>query len=100
MDISWKIIETYFRDNPEFMVKHHLQSYNSFFFDKLPQIFKENNPIRLREKENEKSADWKYQCDLYLGGKKKIKSIMGNLLFMSQMIICISCTLMKHVYEI
>ena len=31
MDISWKTIQTYFRDNPEFMVKHHLQSYNLFF---------------------------------------------------------------------
>ena len=78
MDISWKIIDTYFRDNPEFMVKHHLQSYNSFFFDKLPQIFKENNPIRLREKENEKAADWKYQCDLYLGGKKENKIYYGK----------------------
>ena len=38
MDISWQIIETYFRDNPEFIVKHHLQSYNYFFYDQLPQI--------------------------------------------------------------
>ena len=38
MDIPWEVINVYFRDNPEFIVKHHLDSYNSFFYQQLPQI--------------------------------------------------------------
>ena len=78
MDISWKTIQTYFRDNPEFMVKHHLQSYNLFFYDQLPQIFKENNPIRLREEQDVKTKNYKYQCDMYLGGKRGDKIYFGK----------------------
>ena len=78
MDISWKTIQTYFRDNPEFMVKHHLQSYNSFFYKQLPQIFKENNPIRLREEQDPKTNTYKYHCDLYLGGKGGDKIYFGK----------------------
>ena len=28
--IVWDIIKTYFKDNPDFAVKHHLNSYNDF----------------------------------------------------------------------
>ena len=29
--ISWKIIDTMFKDNPNMIVKHHIDSYNQFF---------------------------------------------------------------------
>ena len=29
-DISWKLIDKYFKDNPNNLVSHHLESYNSF----------------------------------------------------------------------
>ena len=29
--ISWKTINRMFEDNPEFLIKHHLDSYNQFF---------------------------------------------------------------------
>ena len=28
--ISWKIIDTMFKDNPNMIVKHHIDSYNQF----------------------------------------------------------------------
>ena len=28
---SWKIIDTMFKDNPNMIVKHHIDSYNQFF---------------------------------------------------------------------
>ena len=31
-DLSWKILDTYFTDNPHNLVAHHLESYNDFFF--------------------------------------------------------------------
>ena len=50
-DISWKIIDRYFKDNPNNLVAHHLDSYNEFFKNGINRIFHENNPIRfIREK--------------------------------------------------
>ena len=41
------LIDKYFQDNPQGLVKHHLESYNDFFTDDLPRIFKEKNPIKI-----------------------------------------------------
>ena len=30
-ELPWKIIDKYFKDNPNALVKHHLDSYNDFF---------------------------------------------------------------------
>ena len=68
MDIPWEIINIYFKENPEFLVKHHLQSYNYFFDRQLPQLFKENNPIRIRQEQDPRTKEYKYECNLYLGG--------------------------------
>ena len=46
-DMIWSTIETYFRENPNFLVKHHLDSYNDFFNNKIHNIFREKNPIQL-----------------------------------------------------
>ena len=45
--ISWNLIDKYFKDNPNNLVAHHLDSYNDFFSIGIFQIFKENNPIRF-----------------------------------------------------
>jgi DNA-directed RNA polymerase beta subunit len=51
--ISWKIIDKYFNDNPNNLVAHHLESYNDFFNNGINRIFRENNPIRFIENEEE-----------------------------------------------
>ena len=78
MDIPWEVINVYFRDNPQFLVKHHLDSYNSFFYQQLPQIFKENNPIRLRQGQDPTTGQYKYECNLYLGGRDGSKIYLGK----------------------
>ena len=55
-DISWKLIDKYFKDNPNNLVSHHLESYNSFINKGIGQIFRENNPIRFIEREDEEGA--------------------------------------------
>jgi DNA-directed RNA polymerase beta subunit len=72
--ISWKIIDTYFTDNPNNLVAHHLESYNDFFSNGIIRIFKENNPIRFIEKQESSSSESKKEevegqrneCLLYL----------------------------------
>jgi DNA-directed RNA polymerase II subunit RPB2 len=74
--ISWKIIDTFFTENPEVLVSHHLDSYNNFFDKGLNRIFKENNPIRFVERKDNK--DFKNECFLYLGGKQGDKIYLGK----------------------
>jgi DNA-directed RNA polymerase II subunit RPB2 len=76
--ISWKLIDKYFNDNPHNLVAHHLESYNSFFNEGINRVFKENNPIRFIEREDEDNAGNVNQCSLYLGGKDGSKLYYGK----------------------
>jgi hypothetical protein len=77
--ISWKLIDKYFKDNPDNLVSHHLESYNDFFKNGIKRIFHENNPIRFIEREDESIDNEKRnECQLYLGGKDGIKIYYGK----------------------
>jgi len=67
--VIWKIIDTYFNDNPYALVSHHLDSYNNFFKSGLHQIFKQKNPIRILKQQDEVTKEFNLECHLYLGGK-------------------------------
>ena len=47
MDITWKIIDKYFKDNTHCLVRHHLETYNDFFDEGIQSIFREKNPIKI-----------------------------------------------------
>ncbi len=68
--LSWQIIDIYFKDNPNFIVKHHLKSYNDFFDNGIKLIFKENNPITFFKEMDKKTNNFKYNFKMYLGGKE------------------------------
>ena len=81
--ISWNLIDKYFKDNPYNLVAHHLDSYNDFFSKGIFQIFRENNPIRFVEREEDikskKSSDViPRECRLYFGGKNGDKLYFGK----------------------
>ena len=75
--ISWKVIDTYFKNNTESLVAHHLDSYNDFFHNGISQIFKENNPIRFVEP-NTEDVKIANECRLYLAGKDGTKVYFGK----------------------
>jgi DNA-directed RNA polymerase II subunit RPB2 len=78
-NISWKVIDKYFKDNPSNLVAHHLESYNDFFNNGIRRIFRENNPIRFIEREDESSSTGnRNECQLYLGGKDGTKIYYGK----------------------
>ena len=81
-NISWKLIDKYFKDNPSNLVAHHLESYNDFFNGGINRVFKENNPIRFIEREDEdkknEESEQRDQCLLYLGGKNGDKIYFGK----------------------
>jgi len=46
-EVIWKMIDIYFRDNPQGLVRHHIDSYNDFLDYDLSTIFKETNPLKI-----------------------------------------------------
>jgi DNA-directed RNA polymerase II subunit RPB2 len=77
--ISWNLIDKYFKENPNCLVSHHLESFNDFFKNGIKRIFRENNPIRFIEREDESSESGKRnECLLYLGGKDGNKIYYGK----------------------
>ena len=85
--IAWNLIDKYFKDNPYNLVAHHLDSYNDFFDKGIFQIFRENNPIRFIEREEQNVQltvkgdvieKGRNECFLYLGGKTGTKLYFGK----------------------
>lgn len=72
MDLSnqtWDIINSYFRDTPNYLVRHHIDSYNDFISQKIPLIFQKFNHLVIYQNDKQDS-DIQYQLDIYFGGKK------------------------------
>ena len=74
----WKIINSYFDNNPQSLVRHHIDSYNDFFKTGIFQIFKEKNPITINSKYDDSIQDFRHQCIMYFGGKKGDKIYFGK----------------------
>ena len=76
MDLGFTIISKFFKENPNFLVDHHLESYNRFINNDIYQLITQNNPISFNK--NLKKIDGEdvafHSCDMYIGGKK------GNLI--------------------
>ena len=72
------IIDKYFQDNPLGLVKHHLDSYNDFFFGGLERILNEKNPIRIMKQQDPNTNEYKLRCNLYLGGRDGKKIYYGK----------------------
>ena len=64
--IIWDVIDCYFRDNPQSLVRHHIESYNDFYKEDIFRIFKEMNPITIVSKYDEKTEEYKLKCNLCL----------------------------------
>ena len=76
--VTWNIIEKFFYDNPQVLVKHHIDSYNDFFRTGLKSVLKEKNPIIFQKEQNQETKEFNYRCELYLGGKDGSKIYYGK----------------------
>ena len=75
---TWKIIDKYFEDNPQGLVRHHIESYNDFFKRGIFQIFKEKNPLRIQTRYDTDIDEYRSQCIMYFGGKDGSKIYFGK----------------------
>lgn len=63
---TWKVIDTYFKTNPYFLTKHHLDSWNDFVSSRITNTIKVLNPfIILKEQDN---GVTKHEIDIHIGG--------------------------------
>lgn len=74
----WNMIDTYFNDNPQSLVRHHTESYNDFFKNGIFQIFKETKPITIQTNYDETLKEYRGQAILHLGGKDGSKIYFGK----------------------
>lgn len=66
---AWDIINSYFTENPNWLARHQLDSYNDFVSHKMPLIFKNVNKTSAFMFDK-LDGDITYQVDIYLGGKE------------------------------
>ena len=77
-DAIWKLIDIYFRDNPQCLVKHHIESYDDFLDYDLSRIFKETNPLKLDLDYNENTKSFQSSARIHFGGKDGKKIHFGK----------------------
>lgn len=77
-DFIWKIIDIYFRDNPQALVRHHIESYNDFLDYDLSTIFRETNPLKIDLEYNDQKNTFQSSAHLSFGGKEGNKIYYGK----------------------
>jgi len=77
-EILWNIIDKLFKDNPYFLVDHHVRSYDDFFENGIYRIFKEKNPIQIASNYDDTIGDYRNKCNIYMGTKDGSKLYFGK----------------------
>ena len=65
-DINWEVIDKYFRENPYFLTRHNLDSFDHFMKHKISSVFKSVGPLKVT-KEKTHLNEYKYNADIYIG---------------------------------
>ena len=75
---TWEIIDTFFKHDQYYLTKHHLDSYNDFIINKIPQTLQQYNPQRLYKELDKSTNQFKYETHIYYGGKDGGKIYLGH----------------------
>ena len=65
---SWRLLKAHYRDQPQYLVQPHIDSYNDFLKTGLPDIIQKHNPLLLSAR-LDPSGNPMSQCHIFLGGK-------------------------------
>lgn len=77
-EVIWNIIDHYFQDNPNVLIKHHLDSFNQFFNRDIKNVFREKNPITILKEFDEEVNDYTLQAKMYFAGRDGSKIHYGK----------------------
>ena len=75
---TWHIINSYFKSYPEYIARHHIDSYNDLIKNKLPQIFKEQCKQIVYRDGISADTNYIYSAHIYIGGKDGTKFYIGK----------------------
>ena len=75
---TWSVIDLYFKDTPNYIAKHHLDSYNDFIDKKLPQLFKEKHKQTVWRDGIPDTTKYIYSANIYFGGKDGTQFRIGK----------------------
>lgn len=67
---TWHVIHSYFDETPNYLTKHHIDSFNDFILNRIPSTFKIPflNPQNILV-QDKKNANISYEMNVYYGGK-------------------------------
>lgn len=93
-ETQWEIIRSFFENDPQCLVRHHIESYNDFFSSGIFKVFKEKNPIRIQSRYDPGLprydpatqttnpaigfGEYRSQALMYLGGKDGSRLYFGK----------------------
>ena len=80
----WKILDIYFRDNPQGLIRHHIDSYNDFVENGISQIFRETNPLKIDLDYNSKENRFQSSAKLFFGGNDGSRVFFGKPIIYDQ----------------
>ena len=78
----WDVIHSYFKNTEKnrnyYLTNHHLDSYNDFILNKIPQTLKENSPQTIFLGRDSETKKYKYEIDIYYGGLQSDRVYLGK----------------------
>jgi len=78
MTDTWELVYNYFRNTKNYLTNHHLDSFNNFIEEKIPQTFQQYNPQYIYKEYSNDLKDYKYTTKIYYGGKDGTKIYIGK----------------------
>ena len=64
----WNVIDSYFKNTPNYLSKHQIDSYNTFLKDNIPKTIRQFNPIELPYEQLDEDS-YKFDVKITLGGE-------------------------------
>ena len=68
-ELSRKLIDRYFRTNAYPYTRHHIDSYGQFVQQDMTSIIRSQNPVLILKELNEKTGEYKYRVEIFIGGE-------------------------------
>ena len=67
-DLPFRVLNAYYEQTPLFLTRHHIDSYEHFAFNELPQMIHNGNPVTIL-KDPLAEGRYKYKTEIFFGGK-------------------------------
>lgn len=69
LNLEWDVIHKYFTENPYFLTRHNLDSFNDFIKNKISHIIQNVGPLNINKGSIMNSNEKKYNAYIYFGTK-------------------------------